>query len=707
MLALFAVGLFSIVIQVVFLRELSVAFYGVELMYTLAIAMWLLWTGLGAGIWRRIGEPSGAQLALLFAGSSIAVPLGIAMIRSIRPVLAPAPGVYLSFPIQMLALAAALLPVGLLSGLQFQWAAKRLIARGQSLPFAYAVESAGGLAGGLGATALFAAGAANFAVALGCALLSAGAACILGNRNRELRSALLVVAAALAGALWRAPALDRAMTMWNHPDLIDSRDSAYGRITVTRSAGQTSLYENDALSFDTEATGAEELAHVAALQNPEPKNVLIMGGGAEGLVGEILRHRPTHVDYVELNPALLEVARTDLPNARASLADPAVRIHVADPRAYLAGLGVYDLILVGMPEPASGQANRFYTVEFFRECASRMRDGAVLGFRLRSSENLWTPQLARRNASIYAALKAVFRSVQVLPGATNILLGSNRDLVRCPEVLASRFDRRGLTARLVSGRYLKYLYTNDRFRQIREVLERENASPNTDARPVCYVYTVMLWLAKFAPELAFADPISSEQLKIWAVAALAAIALLFLWARRSPAFRGSLFAATAGFLGMILETLVVLQYQVKSGMLFRDIGLLLMGFMAGLAAGALAAHHWALRGRRVTRRPGAGLLVGFAGISACLSASPGIGNSLWLSGLVMLLTGALVSAAFAYASVRYYAHNQPGATAALYSADLVGGCAGAIIGTLVLVPIGGVAAAAALIPIAAAAGLLL
>ena len=47
---LLAVGLVTILGQVVLLRELNVAFYGSELIYILAMGMWLLWTAVGAAL---------------------------------------------------------------------------------------------------------------------------------------------------------------------------------------------------------------------------------------------------------------------------------------------------------------------------------------------------------------------------------------------------------------------------------------------------------------------------------------------------------------------------------------------------------------------------------------------------------------------------------------------------------------------------------
>ena len=45
-LSLFIIGFISMLGQVAVLRELSVAFYGVELIYILAMGIWLFWSAL-------------------------------------------------------------------------------------------------------------------------------------------------------------------------------------------------------------------------------------------------------------------------------------------------------------------------------------------------------------------------------------------------------------------------------------------------------------------------------------------------------------------------------------------------------------------------------------------------------------------------------------------------------------------------------------
>ena len=55
--------------------------------------------------------------------------------------------------------------------------------------------------------------------------------------------------------------------MFNHPNILESIDSPYGRITVSKLYNQISVFENDALAFETEGTDAEYFCHLTALQH--------------------------------------------------------------------------------------------------------------------------------------------------------------------------------------------------------------------------------------------------------------------------------------------------------------------------------------------------------------------------------------------------------------------------------------------------------
>jgi spermidine synthase len=713
---LIVIGFISILGQVTLLRELNVASYGVDLVYSLALGVWLFWTACGAYLSHKTLNPSQARIGSIFLLFSTLLPLDIVFIRSIRPLFSKVPGAYLDFETQILSLLAALLPLGLLSGILFQRAAKIYITKGKTLASAYALESFGGIIGGACSTLLIMIGVSNFRTALVCSLIPM--TLILGSRDRR-KDMVTTFSAAACGllllAFWQATAIDRHMTSWTHPNLLATTDSPYGRITIQGIQGQVSVFENDALVFETEGTEAEEFVQLAALQHAKPERVLVLGGGVGGAIKEILMHSPKLIDYVELNPLMIAGTIEYLPAAMTRpLESPQTRISFADPRRFLADSGVYDLILVNMPEPDSGQANRFYTREFFHECQTHLNPGGLIAFKLKSSENLWTPQLTKRTVSIYRAAKAIFRDVLVLPGTSNIVMCSSDMLTRDPEVLVQRFSSRKIQAKLVSPAYINYLYTNDRFSQIADILNAGVAPANSDAWPICYQYTVMIWLSKFFPSFASVD-LSSLLTQKSAIATpiyglSAALVLFLIIARRRYRLRRTILMGIAGFLGMAVETLLMLYYQAKNGVLFRDIGILLTSFMAGLAMGALLVGMWSNTrlGRQI--RPaiwGGGILIGFAVLGVVTANTM---NSLGMvattsTSLMLFAAGFLVSGILAYSGYQS-GNDQSAAVGTLYAADLIGGCLASLAVGLVLAPLVGLAKSASWMSILAIAAAL-
>ncbi|HVP14855.1 MAG TPA: hypothetical protein VMS88_04890, partial [Terriglobales bacterium] len=737
-----AIGALAMLGQVVLLRELDVAFFGSELILVLALGAWLLGTAAGAGAPGALaGGGSGGrrhapgELAVrrLFVGYGLALPLAVALARGSRVLFRGVPGADLPFDRQMLALALCVIPVSLLLGLLFQWTARRYAAAGGTLATAYALESLGGLAGGLLATLLPAIGVQNWTAAVVCGSLAFAAAWRGSGASRESAAAGLFLMFALLAA---APWFDRGMTAWNHPALAATRDTPYGRITVTETLGQSAVFENDALAYESQGTAAEEFVRLAAIQREAPRRVLVLGGAAQGLVAEALRDPSARVDDVELDPALLALVRAHLPESeRRALQDPRARVIAADPRRVLERAGRYDLILAAMPEPESGRTNRYYTREFFAACAARLAPDGVLALRLKSAENLWTPVLARRAGAVHAALRTVFPATVVLPGTTNLFLASRAPLERDPALLGERLRRSGVPTRLVSPAYVRYLYTNDRFGRIADLLAHSTARPNLDARPVCYQTTMLLGLARFFPRLARLDlpepdaAALARSPRTWAAAV--ALALLLALARGHHraqrdgprrdgpgTARRALLAGLAGASGMLLEAALLLEYQTRSGVLFQDLGVLLTAFMAGLAAGAWVLGRLLARGapshpRAPSRgarwsRSGALTFVLLAALALLCAARLRGGAGVGLAESVALLfaCGFLVAAAFAWA----VSHDAPDAQAVLgpvYAADLLGGCAGSLLAGILAIPMLGLPATAALGGIAALAGLAL
>jgi hypothetical protein len=262
------------------------------------------------------------------------------------------------------------------------------------------------------------------------------------------------------------------------------------------------------------------------------------------------------------------------------------------------------------------------------------------------------------------------------------------------ELLNERLRTRAIQTHLVSPAYIRYLFTNDRRFDLEKRLTQATVPMNTDLRPVCYPYAIMNWLARFFPNLALTDlPGLGEEAKgpryLWWLIG-PCLSFLFLASRLRPTWRRTLLMTVAGFLGIVFEAVLILAYQARRGVLYQDIGLLLMMFMAGLAIGAWSLNEaigWTGVRHKRSRWWGVGLLTGFVilgiAVFGCVTGeTPG---GLLPTAMLLAFAGFLVAGILAYAGL-YGIRDQKQVIAPLYTADLLGGCCGSLLGSLILIP---------------------
>ncbi len=694
MILLLLAGALSMVAQVVVLRELVAALFGVELLYVLALGAWLLGTAAGSIAGRRVRD-GGHAVAAGFLTLGLFVPAVLVFVRAFAGILGAVPGAYLAFPLQALLVACAAVPPAFVCGFLFPPLAGSIGGLGAGISRGYAIEGAGAAAGGVLVTVAMGLGASTLVVALTAGALALAAAAAAGFRLRAISVAsILGISAAWSLGVLQSGAWDAHLTRWTYPALVAVADTPYARVAVSRSEGQVAVFVNGALAFESEGTTAEAFADIAAAQHPRPRRALVLGGGGEGVPAALRAHAIPEIDNVEIDEQAFRLVTAHAPAPRAAGRDGAgLRVIFAEPRRRLARSQPYDLILVATGDPASGAASRFYTREFFRICARSLTQGGVLAVRLAASENVWPRPLARRTASIVNALRAEFPEVDLVPGATLFLFASKGPLTQDPAVLSGRLGDRGVQSRIMTPRYVRYLYENDRRDQVRQELDvLSQVEANRDAAPSCYQYAATQWLSMFYPSLAVAPPIGP--LSAWVVG-LAVAATVGVWLARGrgrPDRRLTAMLFVAGLVGMVLETVLILQYQVAHGTVFQHVGWLLTCFMAGLAAGGWFFSRGAASGTggpksgRMGRIPAAAL----AAAAACAAMStrmPAMAGLGWTS-LMLAASGLIVGGCVALAAARWSGSRREGASS-IYAADVAGGAAGAVLATLVFVPAAG------------------
>src|SRR5512139_3789889 len=126
------------VAQVVILRELVAALYGVELLYVLALGAWLIGTSIGSAAGRRLQLTAGAGRAGC-AVLGLLVPVEVMILRLAGPAAGAVAGAYLPFPLQLAWIAAAAIPPAAICGLLFPSLAGLAAATGTSVGRSYAI----------------------------------------------------------------------------------------------------------------------------------------------------------------------------------------------------------------------------------------------------------------------------------------------------------------------------------------------------------------------------------------------------------------------------------------------------------------------------------------------------------------------------------------------------------------------------------------
>ena len=125
----------------------------------------------------------------------------------------------------------------------------------------------------------------------------------------------------------------------------------------------------------------EMMAHPVLFAHPNPKNVLIIGGGDCGTLREVLKHdcvqRATQVDIDE---RVTRVSEQFFPQLCESNDDPRAELRFDDGIAYVknAEPGSIDVIVIDSTDPV-GPAKGLFSTPFYRDCRRALgRDGLLV-----------------------------------------------------------------------------------------------------------------------------------------------------------------------------------------------------------------------------------------------------------------------------------------------------------------------------------------
>ena len=146
----------------------------------------------------------------------------------------------------------------------------------------------------------------------------------------------------------------------------------FGRMLVLDGVFQTSIFE--------EYVYHEMIAHVPLFIHPNPKKVLVIGGGDGGTVREVVRHDTVEkVEMVEIDGMVVEACKKYLPEISVALNEPNPKLDlkIGDGIQHMAdATNEYDVIIVDCSDPI-GPGEGLFTPEFYKNVYKALKEDGL------------------------------------------------------------------------------------------------------------------------------------------------------------------------------------------------------------------------------------------------------------------------------------------------------------------------------------------
>lgn len=226
--------------------------------------------------------------------------------------------------------------------------------------------------------------------------------------------------------------------------VVDSLE--FGRMLVLDGVFQTSVFD--------EFIYHEMIAHVPLFVHPDPRTVLVIGGGDGGTVREVVKHQSVEVaEMVEIDGLVVDVSKKYLPEISVALNDnhPKLRLKIGDGIKHMQEVeNKYDVIIVDCSDPI-GPGEGLFTHAFYQNVHKALKPDGL--FVQQTESPFFHQDLIKRLkddiASLFPITRLYLANIPLYPSGLHCFtIGSKQydpsqaDLNRIPENLDTRYYNR-------------------------------------------------------------------------------------------------------------------------------------------------------------------------------------------------------------------------------------------------------------------------
>jgi len=563
------IGISSITVQLVTVREFLTQFNGNEITISLVMFCWLMFTGIGSFI-AKFFKPTSLTVYSLLILLIVLWPLPqIIIIRYFREAVfihGASPGFYHIFFYIAATTAIYCFLVGFIlpNALDVLKANNYRFTSGDL----YITDNIGDISGGVIFSFILVyllkpfkiiAVTSSFTILIAFLLL-------VSSRRYCLLILSIILTSLFYGYALNSP-FERSLLSGQYGDIVKYLESPFGRMVISEEGSQHTFWESGIpLYSDADIIKSEEKVHYPMSQVKSVGNVLLISGGLGETIDEILKYQPEHIDYVELDPYLTGAAQ-ELGFLESR---PSLRIINSDARSFIKETDRrYDAIIMSLPDPDTFQLNRFFTDEFFALAKEVLNSEGILSFGMGYYQNYVGGVTKQKLSTIFNTVSSHFENIMVLPGEEAYFLCSDGEI---STDIPARLKKKSISTKYIEGFYHGNI-TSERIGYLRANIDREE-SINTDFKPRMINIIFKEWFLKHG----------NSPNTFLAVSVV--LILIYLISIKKEEY--VLFSTGAATMGV--EMLVIFTFQVIHGYIYLKIGAVVTVFLLGLLPGSVAGN---------------------------------------------------------------------------------------------------------------------
>lgn len=165
-------------------------------------------------------------------------------------------------------------------------------------------------------------------------------------------------------------------------NVLFSGKSEFQTVDVVETEGHGKMLLNDGLVMVTERDEFvyhDMIVHVPMFVHPNPKKVLVIGGGDGGTAREVLRHSSVEkCVMVEIDGMVVDACKQHIPQTSCVFDNPKLELKIEDGIKYVKETKEkFDVVLVDSTDPI-GPAQPLFNVDFYRDINQCLNDDGIV-----------------------------------------------------------------------------------------------------------------------------------------------------------------------------------------------------------------------------------------------------------------------------------------------------------------------------------------